>query len=1106
MNNSTEKRAEGYSGKRVRRRRIYKITSILAILVVFCTTYALILPAITMDQDLYECGMEEHIHTDECLEQVLICTIEEPAESETETVVYHTHTNECYTLIQGDLICGLEESDGIEETNVICNMEETIGHIHEETCFEIVSNIICTTEETIEGAEDGTETHIHSEECYMEEQVLVCEIIEEAAHTHVESCFETVLTDAHEHEIRCYEWGQELNCTLEEIEAVEVETEAVHIHTDECYTQKCLLEEHTHSEECVPVYQMESVFAEDNMEITITLSNENGVPHNTNIELTRLGVDSEEYAAYEKAASENLQGEMDFVSAYSVNLTQAGEKIDSSDMEVSVKVTATKFDNTSELFEVSDEELADTSANHFLTLQMLGDEIVEGANATIEAGSEDEAVMIFNLGSSESFAVTRSVEAYPLFTIQYYANLNRVAPEAAANEPHVAVINTAKGSGVDDFVVGEGGYLPVNGNGTGESPTPVPVYRLPLEQTANGDYRVKMQLVPTEIYQTQTGVLYSNSMTVEALDILLQNDHYFLEFIRTQTKEQLEEQQMLGVTVLDERFWTRYEVGGENIYDAYYFTNDPAAVEVDGKKPIVISEGMTMRYVYHPTEDPYLKETPTNFFDYDISNGNHTTSGSVKTMNTLKQGINSHSTGNGTYLSFGNVNTGSGLAENTWTDSNGVTNTFNQYNRTGSGYMGCTFGIVSGYDWVTKHIEYANGIEAPSLFSYQPNGVTGKTSYIYSDESGSTMNFTRYGDTYTLHSVSGNQGLSADNLDTFRARTFGTRVLYSNDFWPMDNVYNKDIHFGDRASYSGGTKKFAGTYTGNLPLSDDDLEHNSYFGLQFEVDFHLDGTYDGPLNYLFYGDDDMWVFLTDRTDPNNPETHLIADIGGVHSSVGSFTNLWEWVVDTEDRPNGRGEYTLSFFYTERGASGSSCYMQFTIPGAMGTPILTGDTGELMVKKTVKDDAEYTGEFTFDYDIDSGISRYYPFTIYEDGEEGQIVVNEGSLLYSGQFSLKKNQYIVIKDLPIGTTYTVKEVYGDYTPKWTYPADASYDNEAVVGVITSIERINLECENALRYKLPDTGGEGRGVYTLGGVLLMGIAIILLYEKHRRRAIKD
>ena len=50
------------------RKRWQKVVTCMAAVVVFCTTYALILPAITME-DTY-CGMEEHVHSDACYTEV----------------------------------------------------------------------------------------------------------------------------------------------------------------------------------------------------------------------------------------------------------------------------------------------------------------------------------------------------------------------------------------------------------------------------------------------------------------------------------------------------------------------------------------------------------------------------------------------------------------------------------------------------------------------------------------------------------------------------------------------------------------------------------------------------------------------------------------------------------------------------------------------------------------------------------------------------------------------------------------------------------------------------------------------------------------------------
>jgi len=81
------KEAEYFSSKK-RRKRIWKKTiSILSCIVIFCTTYALILPAITMEKPTY-CGKTEHIHSEECFDVSgnLICELEE-----------HSHSEECFS-------------------------------------------------------------------------------------------------------------------------------------------------------------------------------------------------------------------------------------------------------------------------------------------------------------------------------------------------------------------------------------------------------------------------------------------------------------------------------------------------------------------------------------------------------------------------------------------------------------------------------------------------------------------------------------------------------------------------------------------------------------------------------------------------------------------------------------------------------------------------------------------------------------------------------------------------------------------------------------------------------------------------------------------------
>lgn len=77
--------------KRRRRHRMWKrVVSVLACIVVFVTTYALILPAIALEQEkTVYCGYEEHEHTDACYGDVLICSYgeeeSEKAEAGTES-------------------------------------------------------------------------------------------------------------------------------------------------------------------------------------------------------------------------------------------------------------------------------------------------------------------------------------------------------------------------------------------------------------------------------------------------------------------------------------------------------------------------------------------------------------------------------------------------------------------------------------------------------------------------------------------------------------------------------------------------------------------------------------------------------------------------------------------------------------------------------------------------------------------------------------------------------------------------------------------------------------------------------------------------------------
>ncbi|MBR5816266.1 MAG: hypothetical protein IKY38_02445, partial [Anaerotignum sp.] len=79
MNEQFRKTAEKLHNEYLRKKRWKTAVKMMGCVVVFCTTYALILPAITMQKDTI-CGYEEHLHGEECFIPAptveMICTAE----------------------------------------------------------------------------------------------------------------------------------------------------------------------------------------------------------------------------------------------------------------------------------------------------------------------------------------------------------------------------------------------------------------------------------------------------------------------------------------------------------------------------------------------------------------------------------------------------------------------------------------------------------------------------------------------------------------------------------------------------------------------------------------------------------------------------------------------------------------------------------------------------------------------------------------------------------------------------------------------------------------------------------------------------------------------
>lgn len=183
-----------------RRKRWQKTVSILACLVVFCTVYALILPALTAEADTY-CGKEEHTHTDACYEDKLIC-------GQVEGQGAHHHTDDCYREVEA-LVCQTSESDGHQHTEA-CYTEEQIltcpntdpNHVHSEIdgCYTTEKRLTC-------GMGEGEGAHHHTAECYEKKKELICGQEENDGHRHTAECYEKELIcgkEEHTHTLACY--------------------------------------------------------------------------------------------------------------------------------------------------------------------------------------------------------------------------------------------------------------------------------------------------------------------------------------------------------------------------------------------------------------------------------------------------------------------------------------------------------------------------------------------------------------------------------------------------------------------------------------------------------------------------------------------------------------------------------------------------------------------------------------------------------------------------------------------------------------------------------------------------------------------------------------
>lgn len=396
------------------------------------------------------------------------------------------------------------------------------------------------------------------------------------------------------------------------------------------------------------------------------------------------------------------------------------------------------------------------------------------------------------------------------------------------------------------------------------------------------------------------------------------------------------------------------------------------------------------------------------------------------------------------------------------------------------------------------------------------SGLMGKTVI-----GGREAEFIRRGDTYVLSSInvaSYNKKDAGDSYQSIYANEthLDKFVNYSgNSFeslnWPADNTktYDRDRNiFGHDYPYGGNDpeykkrypySKYAGTLNPSKPPwrgdytdpgaweyfkpSSDGLNHNAFFAMKYKIDFTLDADYVGDLEYLFQGDDDLWIFLYDKT----ADTYkLVVDIGGIHASEGQIVDLWNYIGDGNERYSTdrttNDNYTLYVFLLERGAKASTCYMEFTIP-AIASLAESEGTGSLSVSKTVENvETSHSFEFTIKFDAPFAGGMY---TITNANGSTNTPVPFGTdepdsfLDNTVTFQLKHGDRAVFSGIPLGMGYTVKEEVSEfYHTSYRMNTDPITDFTSTTGVTGTIsENIDrIVFYNTMGVELPSTGESG------------------------------
>lgn len=1049
--------------KNGRHRRWRRAFSGMAAVVVFITTYMLILPAITMENKAI-CGMAEHTHTDACYEMQLVCTQEETSEG----ADVHVHGPECYeqqqvltcTKQEGEghahtdacygYVCGQEESSGHTHTDacytevthreLTCTEPESAGHSHGDGCYGADGNLVCTepestghthgdscytetvTRELTCGQEESSghthtdaciglicgqeayEGHTHTDACYTTEDVLVC--TEPTGHTHGDGCYEKVLVcdvPEHTHTEACYPAAEPEEPQEPEL----ICTLPEHSHEDACYDADgnliCGLEEHTHTEECYAPVEIPE-------EETPTTAFPQEIPEGY-VEYTfdnEAGLTVTAYAP-EGAFGQDVQLFAEVLPEDSKEYAQAKENLDKAEnapeytgmAAMDIRFVDAAAEDPAQAEEIEpDAEMGQVFVK--IDAQALIPEDVDESTLAVQHHAKVSDGGIFGTGILEHTDVV----------VETVADNTEETGDITATPGEIALPETLPAL-ADEPEMAEAATLeePAAENET-EEPQPAAMnveaeFAVNSFSTFTITWGTAEESTITVHYVTERGdpLTGAQSMSVSLDDGSESTLDSYKENIDSNTCSKM----LINVSFDEEKdgygIVTSKYIRGTSIYSIKY---DNGNLKYKSER-----YSSWTNWPANASKDVYLVYTITNFKPIET----------VDTKDLIEINLFDY---NGTY------NANKTLANNS---RGGYTDDY-YYGVNANGKLKFTDGSKawdSGYTantalnrWTSSSAPLTGIVQDKledgyPVLSRQYDGTS--LDYLFKAGNNNVKAYTKLNHLFKME----------DGYYVFDSSENYARYTGGTDF----TVYNQPKDIIEEAVQAGGAYF--------MPFNDywtsGEARRNFHFGMSISFSFFMPEK--GKVNsedmvFEFNGDDDVWVFI-DGT--------LALDLGGIHDAAsgtinfntGAITvngatqsqNLWQLLG--VNKFSDYSEHTFNFYYLERGQGASNCAIKFNMPPVPSNALWVGK------KLTVPEDAseslqDYMNNLEFSYKVYKSdgnllVTEGMTYDIYNSKMEK---VGTGTVDADGIFTVKPGQYAVFPELcPVNANYTyyVEELITD-----------------------------------------------------------------------------